>query len=75
MVVLSYSEIVEVDNWQEFYVQRFLGEENNSKNWGPICFSKSCMIWKNALEVWKDTGTQNTETETPQKLCGAHRGM
>lgn len=44
MVVLSYSEIVEVDNWQEFYVQRFLGEENNSKNWGPICFSKSCMI-------------------------------
>lgn len=43
MALINYSEIRAVDNWQEFYVQRFLErkkekENNNSKNRGPYVF-------------------------------------
>lgn len=41
MALINCSEIRAVDNWQEFYVQRFLEkkkENNNSKNRGPYVF-------------------------------------
>lgn len=55
MVVLSYSEIMEVDNWQELYVQRFLGEEKQQQKWGPCVFQilydlKGCI--RNMKRYW-----------------------
>lgn len=43
MELINYSEIKAVDNWPEFYVQRFLGE-NNSKNRSPYVFQIPCYL-------------------------------